>query len=89
MCFSRYGMGVDLRDVKNEGCSSEFIENKEAKKSAPQELMKTKRLSYFQDESLKGKEIGVGSEVERQIVRFLPPHDANENEGFTPFSPQC
>jgi hypothetical protein len=48
------------RDVKNEGCSSEFIENKGAKKSAPQSLLKTHRLDCFHDELLKGKEVNRG-----------------------------
>ncbi len=53
----RNGTLTYKKDVKNEDCSQWFIENKGAKKVAPNELMKIKKLSRFLDELLKGKEI--------------------------------
>jgi len=48
------------RILKNEDRSQWLIENK-GKKSAPNEFMKTKKLSCFGDELMKGKEIGTKS----------------------------
>ena len=41
------------KKVKNEDCSSLFIENKRSKKSAPHCLLKMNDLSRFNDKPLK------------------------------------
>ncbi len=50
------GRTMTQKDVKNEGRSPEFVENKGGK-SAPRSLLKTSELPCFHDDLLKGKEI--------------------------------
>ena len=65
---------ADLKkDVKNEGCTSEFIENKGAKKDAPQSLLKTSKLAYFHEELLKRKDKVVGREVGKSAKWRVQP----------------